>query len=283
LIRAIDEVAFNFIQKPFDRRVLQALVARCLELRGLRIEHQRQLRRLQQELTEARQFQHSFLPPPSAQAAGLRIATRHLSCQEVAGDFFDYVDDGGKFAFLVADVVGHGASAAMMTAVVKTAFRASHTDGYHPASVVAALQRSLSVFDDSRFVTAFCARLDVAAGELEFINAGHPPSIVRDRQGRVTLLEPTGPLICPALVDIPCETGTHRLAAGDCLLAYTDGLADTMGDGDMFGHNQIRTIIAHSRQQGDSLLAELMDQWDRFRAGRPHDDDVTVLLVAVDG
>ena len=64
LIKAIDEGAFYFIQKPFDRRVLLALVNRCLELRELREEREMFLRRVERELDEARQFQLSLLPPP---------------------------------------------------------------------------------------------------------------------------------------------------------------------------------------------------------------------------
>ena len=70
LIRAIDEGAFYFIQKPFDRRVLLALVNRCLELRELREEREQFLRRVERELEEARQFQLSLLPPAQLELPG---------------------------------------------------------------------------------------------------------------------------------------------------------------------------------------------------------------------
>src|SRR3954453_7851656 len=113
LIRAIDEGAFYFIQKPFDRRVLLTLVTRCLELRRLRGERERYLRRVEKELEEARQFQLSLLPPPHLKLPGLSIAARYLACNELAGDFYDYVAAGADaVALLIADVVGHGTSAA---------------------------------------------------------------------------------------------------------------------------------------------------------------------------
>ena len=129
LIQAIDEGAFYFIQKPFDRRVLLALVHRCLELRRLREEREKYLLRVERELEDARQFQISLLPPPHFERAGLSIDARYLACTELAGDIYDYVDaNDGAVALLIADVVGHGTSAAMMTAVVKAPFRAYNVD-----------------------------------------------------------------------------------------------------------------------------------------------------------
>ena len=92
LIRAIDEGAFYFIQKPFDRRVLLALVNRCLELRELREEREQFLRRVERELEEARQFQLSLLPPAQMELPGISIAARYRACTELAGDIYDYAD-----------------------------------------------------------------------------------------------------------------------------------------------------------------------------------------------
>src|SRR5258705_8753820 len=64
LIRALRSPAFYFIQKPFDREVLRTLVERCLELRWRRMEHRRNLDRLETEMAEAHAFQQSLLPAP---------------------------------------------------------------------------------------------------------------------------------------------------------------------------------------------------------------------------
>src|SRR3954453_20759711 len=88
LIRAIDEGAFYFIQKPFDRRGLLTLVTRRLELRRLPGGRDRYLRRVEHELEEARQFQLSLLPSPNLVLPGLAIAARYLACNELAGDIY---------------------------------------------------------------------------------------------------------------------------------------------------------------------------------------------------
>lgn len=280
LIRAIDEGAFYFIQKPFERRVLLALVARCLELRRLRTERQQHVARLERELADARRFQESFLPPPQGQCGNLRIAARYLACQELAGDFYDYVftpDEG--VALLVADVVGHGASAAMMTGIVKSAFHSAHVNAFAPAAVIAHLQNSLRVFEDSRFVTVFSARLHPAQQRLAYTNAGHPPAILRRRGGAVELLEATGPLVCPALAEIPCEQASVPFGPGDRLFVYTDGLAEASGLVEMFGHARIRSIVAGSNLRGPALLERLLVDLAQFAGTGAYDDDVTALTL----
>jgi sigma-B regulation protein RsbU (phosphoserine phosphatase) len=280
LIRAIDEGAFYFIQKPFDRRVLLALVTRCLELRRLRGEREQYLRRVERELEDARQFQLSLLPPPHLGLSGLSLAARYLACNELAGDFYDYVatDDGGV-ALVIADVVGHGASAAMMTGVVKAAFRASHADGYEPLAVIGRVREGLRDFDASRFVTLCCARVDVARHELTYVNAGHPEPIARMGSADPVLLDPTGPLLSSALGDLPCDQATLKVSPGDTLLFYTDGVTEARGPGGMFGQGRLVSAVMRGGRRGPDLLDGLLAEMAAFSGSTDHQDDVTILAL----
>ncbi len=283
LVRAIDEGAFYFVQKPFERRVLLTLVSRCLELRQLRRERQKHLSRLESELHDAQQFQLSFLPPTEANVGKLRIAARYLACQELAGDFYDYVTaDDGSVAVLVADVVGHGASAAMMTGVVKSSFRAAHACDYDPIEVIQQLRTSLQVFEDSRFVTVFCARLDTQRGVLEFANAGHPPAILKRRDGTSQMLEATGPLVCSALAGLPFDKQAVEIEPGDSLFVYTDGVAEAESPHEIFGHGRIRSLISQSVLEDPALLDWLLERLSDFAGSNAYEDDVTIMTVGVD-
>src|SRR5262249_23298426 len=158
LVRAIRGRAFYFIQKPFDRDVLKTLVERCLELRWHREEIRRHLHRIETELADARAFQQGLLPEREVTIGRLAVCCRSTPCFELGGDLYDYaVDSAGRVALLVADVVGHGVSAAMLTGIVKSAFRASHVDGYSPVSVVERVWNGLASFSHDRFVTLIAA------------------------------------------------------------------------------------------------------------------------------
>ncbi len=279
LIRAIDEGAFYFIQKPFDRRVLLALVNRCLELRELREEREQFLRRVERELEEARQFQLSLLPPTAMKLPGLSIAARYLACNELAGDIYDYVEAGdGAVAVLIADVVGHGTSAAMMTGVVKAAFRASHVDGFEPMAVIDRVKEGIRDFEPSRFVTLCCAVIDPGAGEMRYVNAGHPEPILRSGSARPVLLDSTGPILSSALFEIPCEQATAAMGPGDSMLLYTDGVTEAHGPGGMFGQERlVKAIVAGHR--GADLLEAILADVVAFSNSPSNQDDITLLAV----
>jgi len=280
LIRAIDEGAFYFIQKPFDRRVLLTLVTRCLELRRLRGERERYLRRVELELEEARQFQLSLLPHPHLKLPGLSIAARYLACSELAGDFYDYVAIGDESAaLLIADVVGHGTSAAMMTGIVKAAFRSAHVDHFEPLAVIDRVREGLRDFDASRFVTLCCARVDTRRHELTYVNAGHPVPIARTRSARPVLLEPTGPLLSSALFDIPVEQNTLQLDPGDSLLFYTDGVTEAEGPRGMYGQERLVNALMQADQRGPDLLDGLLADVTAFSGSATYQDDLTILTL----
>ena len=280
LIRAIDEGAFYFVQKPFERRVLLTLVSRCLELRRLREERERYLRRVEQELAEARRFQLSLLPPARHEQPGLTIAARYLACHELAGDFYDYVaTDDQALALLIADVVGHGTSAAMMTGVVKAAFRAAHADAYDPLAVVDRVREGLSDFDESRFLTLCAARIDLPTGDLVYVNAGHPLPIVRRASSQTVLLEPTGPVLSPILCDLPCTQDVFRLEPGDSLLLYTDGVIEAWGPSGVFGQDRLIEHVTEGNRRGMELLDHVLAGVKTYSGSAPHRDDITLLTL----
>jgi serine phosphatase RsbU (regulator of sigma subunit) len=281
LIRAIDEGAFYFVQKPFDRRVLWTIVARCLELRRLRQEKQRRVVRLEREMAVARQFQVSLLPPVENAVAGVDLAARYIACDELAGDFYDYATaDDGRLGVLVADVSGHGASAAMLTGIVKSAFHATHADDYDPLAVVDRVSNGMRTFDARRFVTLFAARFDVAAGTIEYVNAGHPPALVRRSDG-TEQLDSTGPLVSPIFRELPWECATTSLGTGDDLLLYTDGLLDVQGGEGMFGRERLVGLVTGSSQRGAALLDDIHAAVEIWAGRRPFTDDVTMLSAAL--
>jgi serine phosphatase RsbU (regulator of sigma subunit) len=282
LVRAIRSKAFFFIQKPFDREVLETLVERCLDLRRLGRENRNHLARLEQELASARTFQQRLLPEPQAQVEGIAIDFRYLPCSALGGDFCDYARAGdGRAGIIIADVSGHGVSAAMLTGIVKASFHAAAADGYEPRAVVRRISVALAPFSAERFVTLIAARV-AGGGEgltLEFVNAGHPPGLLWRGSGGLSRLEPTGPIVSPALPREFCrwEQRVERLRAGDGVLLYTDGASDALSEGDdFFGEDRLAAAaLAPGVEEGrlDRVLAAIR----AHAAGRPLEDDLTLL------
>lgn len=281
LIRAIREKAFYYINKPFDREVLRTLVNRCLELRAAEDANRAYVSHLEGQLAEVRAFQQSMLPAAEAGLEGFRIFAAHRPTAELAGDLYDYTSAGeGRAVVLVADVVGHGASAAMLTGIVKAAFHSSHAEAYDPSAVVRRVADGISAFGSDRFVTLLCARVSAVENTLEYVNAGHEGGLLRFPDGAIVDLKSTGPLISPALPGL--EWGCERLAwdEGSTLLLYTDGILEASNDEEFFGAERIGALLGRFPADGPALLDAVLKEVDRFSGGRPPADDMTLLIMS---
>jgi sigma-B regulation protein RsbU (phosphoserine phosphatase) len=281
LIRALRSPAFYFIQKPFDREVLQTLVERCLELRWRREQHRRHLERLETEMSEARAFQQGLLPEREAIVNRLAVSCRYTPFSGLGGDLYDYAEAGSqRTALLIADVSGHGVSAAMLTAVVKSAFHASRDDGYEPLAVVQRVWSGLAAFSLERFVTLFAALAAPDERQLRYVNAGHPSALVWSSIRDATWLESTGPLVSPAL-PARWETGTAPIDEGDALLLYTDGVSDVLAGADGSAEARLTSTIRADSLGGAALLDAILADVQHELAGQPQPDDLTLLTARV--
>ncbi len=281
LIRAIREKAFFYIHKPFERAVLRTLVARCLELKALEDANRGYLAHLESQLEEARVFQQTMLPARQVTLEGFEIDAAYEPCTELAGDLYDYAAAGrGRVTLLIADVVGHGASAAMLTSLVKSAFRASYPD-YEPLAVVERVSEALVSFEPDRFVTLLCARISDAEGHLEYVNAGHDGGMVTTPGNLPRQLESTGPLMSPVLRHIGWQSKTVPWRPGSRLLLYTDGITETWREDDeMFELDRLRPIVADHQDGGEALLKTILASVEAFAGGRPAADDMTLLTAS---
>ena len=283
LVRAIRSPAFYFIQKPFDREVLRTLVDRCLELRWRREEHRLNLKRLETEMAEARAFQQSLLPDRETIVNGVAVCCRYTPSSALGGDLYDYAASTGRTALLIADVSGHGVSAAMLTGIVKSAFHASHVDGFEPAAVVQRVSMGLAAFSPDRFVTMVAALISPEERQLRYVNAGHPPVALWGRTREPRWLHSTGPLVSPALMESTWESPVVPIHEGDHLLLYTDGISDALADDNGKSEKGFTRIIDRASEGGAPLLDTILADVHRRLAGRPQPDDLTLLTASVLG
>jgi sigma-B regulation protein RsbU (phosphoserine phosphatase) len=270
LIRAIRKDAFYFLQKPFDRGVILSLVDRCFELKALDRSNHQHVLRLERELGDARAFQQSILPPRSAIVGGVSVFAQYIPSSELAGDFYDYVAlPSGGAVLLIADVSGHGASAAMLTGVVKSAFH-SASGAYEPICVVERVANGIRAFDAHHFITLICAR--VQNGSLDFVNAGHPEGILASPGNSVTLLEPTGLLISPALKGTWQQRTIKVNHGSDRLVLFTDGIIEAESESEDFGLDRLIEEVSKGPIDGGALSEQIVERVRHFAAGCPKDD-----------
>jgi len=279
LFRSLEEGAFYFLFKPFDRRVLLALVERCLRLQRERFTKERYAEALAADLEKARLFQYSLLPLEPVAAEGWRIEGRLLSCDALGGDFYVTQAVDGGLVFAVSDVVGHGVSAAMYAGMLRSTLDAARRRGADPERVSRELLAGLDFFEAATCATLVYGLL-LPDGRVRTFNAGHPPLLWQKPAG-IERLPATGTLLHKVLRNRPLPARELAMASGDRLLIYTDGVFEARNPADQeLGLDRLEEAFADLRDRPiGEALDELMEMVRIHCGGRPVADDVTVVMV----
>jgi len=246
------------------------------------------LQRVAQEIALAGQIQASFLPSEVPQLAGWQLAATLEPARETSGDFYDFIPlPDGRWGLVVADVADKGMGAALYMALSCTLIR-TYAAKYHRRPELlfkAANQRMLTDTRAGLFVSVFYGILDPATGVLDYCNAGHdPPYLLNGTDGSVVqALRRTG-MPLGVMEDAIWEQATIRLASGDVLLLYTDGITDAQNQqGEFFGTDRLLEAAHASLDRSASSIRDALTARVREFAGdAPQFDDITLLVVCAE-
>jgi serine phosphatase RsbU (regulator of sigma subunit) len=239
--------------------------------------------RFEEELNLARQIQRTsliseFPVMPNCEVHGLSIPSKH-----VGGDFYDVVPtEDGAYLVAIADVSGKGVPAALLSSMLQASLR---TQAGTTASVSTILRNINGLLFRStaiqQFATFFLARVDSRQGLMTFSNAGHNWPVVFRANGERQYLE-RGGTVLGILETVEYEEERVRLAPGDRVVLYTDGISEAMdGSGEFFGDDRLCDIVQHmsramtAREISDQLLAALRV----FLGSVEPQDDMTLLVL----
>jgi len=246
-------------------------------LHRVRLEKERQDR----ELQIARQIQQSLFPRALPTVAGFELAALSRSCQEVGGDYYDFIPlEGGRLAIVIADVSGKGTPASIMMASVHASLQAMAGTA-HPTRMLQRLNRFLyENTQTSRYVTLFYGELDPGRRSLEYVNAGHVPPYLLRADGCHERLRVGGPVI-GLLEQVAPEAASVSFARGDLLAVVTDGVTEAMDPaGDEFGDAHVTPALAAGAADGaQAALASLVARVDAWTGAAGCTDDLTILTL----
>src|SRR4051794_29048811 len=243
-----------------------------------------ELARRQRPMTMASELLGELVPPLVLAADDFVLAALLEPCYDIGGDAFDYAINDGILHLAVFDGMGHGLAAAGVTAFALSAYRHSRRGHLGPAATYAAVDRALfDEYPSHRFVTALIAELELSAGRLRWVSAGHPPPLLL-RDGRLIKeldLEPAPPLGTRLATTAP-TVGQESLEPGDMLLLYTDGLSEARRPGgELFTVERLGQFIERQAAGGwpaPETLRGLREAIIDRREGTLR-DDATALLV----
>ena len=237
----------------------------------------------------ARTLQETLLPPHLPQLPGIEVAARHLpagSGGEVVGDFYDVFQTGrSTWGVVMGDVCGKGVEAAKITALARYTLRAAAIEHRSPKQVLDLLNSAMlhQHPDSERFITAAYATLQQRRGlvTVRISSAGHPPALLRRPGGDVEAVDAPGQILgvfaSPQLVD-----RRRDLRPGDALVLYTDGVLEARRDGEQYGDQRLRDLLAALPDDASAArIAEAVEQEVLDFGGLDPSDDTAVLVLRV--
>jgi sigma-B regulation protein RsbU (phosphoserine phosphatase) len=233
-------------------------------------------------------LQQSLLPPDLPAIGGLELGAHyHAGTEMVGGDFYDVFQVGdGHWGVVLGDVCGSGPEAASQTALTRHTVRTAAMFNADPAAVLHTLNLALLRSGTTRFTTAAFMRMVPAEdrGTVDVIigSAGHPPALIRRRDGTVEEASATGPLLgVTDFAEDRLQIARYELRRGDLLMLYTDGLTEARRGGMLFGVEGVQATLALHADAPPGELANALVDAALEHAAAPLSDDVAIMILRV--
>jgi sigma-B regulation protein RsbU (phosphoserine phosphatase) len=246
---------------------------------------QQAYQQIDRELLLARRLQHSLLPQTLPQVPPARFAVHYRPCGQVGGDFYDVFRlDEDHVGFYVADVMGHGVPASLLTMFLKMAVRAKEISGQDyrllsPDQVLKQVNEELIAQEmaENPFITMVYALFDRRNLTLSFARAGHPYPLYIPRRGDLRFWQLHGTLLGVFATQFAAQT--QELRPGDKVLFYTDGLETSRAEEAASGSERLLELAAQYRELDIEALVERLARALFAEASQP--DDFTLLGLGI--
>ena len=259
-----------------------------------------EINKLHDELAVAASIQREYMPKDLPSISGIDMGIVYRPASYVSGDIYDVIElDENHTGFFLADAVGHGVPAALMTMVItqglhKTEGEGEKTHIIPPGEALRRLNNTMTEHagEQARFATAVYAIHNKLTNEITIAGAGHPPSLlVRSEDGEVEQIESGGPLL-GVFSDVEFGQDTVTMRPGDVFIMYSDGFEVAFPNKDAVGDERKRPTLTYIKEltvagSGIGTLADaittLEEHLDNQNGSLHQPDDITALFLACAG
>ena len=264
---------------------LAAQVAIALENARLYEQIAQQERRLERDLSLARELQMRLLPQVMPKVAHLDVAAKFSPARAIGGDLYDFVNYSlSRLGIVIGDVSGKGAPAAIYAALVSGILRSHAPIEPAPAEMLSAVNFSLAERRiEAQYVCLLYAVWDDQRRTLQVANSGLPrPLYIHD--GKIEIIEATG-LPAGLFDEAEYDEFTFKAKPDDMFVFFSDGILDARNrDGEMFGRTGVERVVAScTAQSPECVVNSLFQAVEEHAAGEDTFDDQTVVAIKVKG
>lgn len=248
------------------------------------IDEQKQLQRLENEISIAREVQDQLFPRGLPKVEGLEIEAICRAARSVSGDYYDFIQlDPTHVAIALGDISGKGISAALLMASLQAALRSQlltpGSEQLSTAELVGRLNKHLvRNTGEDRFATFLVAVYDMESRKLRYTNAGHLPGFCLS-DGKSMHLD-VGGMVLGIVEDYPYEEGVVEVPRDAVFIAYSDGLVEPENAyGEEFGVSRLEAAAQRVRQGDPKRIATaLMTAAEEWSGSPEQADDMTVIV-----
>ncbi|MCW3067089.1 MAG: SpoIIE family protein phosphatase [Solirubrobacterales bacterium] len=234
--------------------------------------------------TAAAEIQQNLFPPRIARVAGAGLAGTLLPTYEVGGDWFDFAENRDGSWLAIADASGTGATAAGLGAAALGALRAARRSGHDLEQALATMHETVRQLGNPDFhVSLIAARWRPPTATLTWINCGHPPPYLIDRDGNLHELDgPTHPTLGTGDATRTFTATQRRLHPGERLILVTDGVTErrTKHDG-RFGTDGINHALEQATSTTAASTVLAIQHALTNSSDEPLHDDATIVVLAI--
>ncbi|NRQ39796.1 SpoIIE family protein phosphatase [Nonomuraea sp. NN258] len=243
--------------------------------------------RLYQRQRRVSETMQRHLLPRIPRVPGLEMRACYLPAphaSQVGGDWYDvFVLGGGATGLVIGDVVGHDLDAASGMAQICYMLRAYAGERDEPPSrIVERLDQAAGRMAETTMATAILARVEPSADgwRLRWTNAGHPPPLLVERDGRTRYLEGASGLLLGTGLPVDRDDTVADLPPRSTLLLYTDGLIESRSH--TLDEGMLR-LSRHAAALAQRPLGGVCDELLSRVRPTDNDDDVAMLAVRIPG
>ena len=267
-----------------DRRLLRRLAGLVADMIVTKDSYTDQffLARRRKPMSLAAEIQWTLLPPLTMVTPQVALAGILEPAYDVAGDSFDYAINDNIVHLAVIDAMGHGLNAAILATLAISVYRHARRAGVGLAELYGLMDAAVEQqFGPDQFVTAQMARLDIATGRLQWVNAGHPAPLLIRGHRVIRALENPGTLPVGIGGAAP-HMSEEQLSRGDRVLFFTDGVIEEHRPGEeQFGQERFVSFVERADDAGGSVqevVRALSHALTRARGGATTDDATLFLM-----
>jgi phosphoserine phosphatase RsbU/P len=251
-----------------------------------------QKERLERELEIAKEVQQQLFPERAPQMSHMDISGSCLPARVVSGDYYDFLPLGGsELGIALGDICGKGISAALLMANLQATLRSNvinlwRNNSLNGEKTVAEIVQSLnnqiySYTAANKFASFFYAVYSDSQKTLTYCNAGHNPPLYFSGNGVQRLR--AGGMVVGVFADSQYDQETIHLEDGDLLLAYTDGIVESINEyGEEFGEERLIQLVRKNRHlDADKIKASIVEHVLSWTFAEERDDDMTLIVAKI--